>query len=344
MARPAGRRREWLPMTTTVRRRALVVALPLVAALAAPAALAQAPLKLRLSVENTPGSTTQHMLATFRDDLKTRLGDAVAVDYFDSGVLGNEGVHMDQIRTGQIDVYPLGSDAIVFDKKWAVFDMPFMFKDRETAERFLDSPLAAEMSASMRRSAGVEVLSFGALGLRQLTNNVRPIVRPEDLKGIKMRVPGSQTRIMTFRMLGAAPVTMSTGELYLGLKNGTVDGQEQPLLSIKSRSLNEVQTYLSLADFIYTPITLIMNGRTYDRLTPAQREAVQAAAKVAAAASRQRGLESDAALLKEFEASMKVNRIDTAAFRAAAQPIWKEIAPIAGEEFTARVVAFAAGS
>ncbi|HSS64987.1 MAG TPA: TRAP transporter substrate-binding protein DctP, partial [Gammaproteobacteria bacterium] len=82
-------------------------------------------LKLRLSVESTPGASTQHMLASFRDALKEELGDQVDIEYFDSGTLGDEIVHMQQVRTGQLDVIPIGSDAVQLDSKWAVFDIPF---------------------------------------------------------------------------------------------------------------------------------------------------------------------------------------------------------------------------
>jgi len=88
-------------------------------------------LKLRLSVESTPGAATQHMLASFRDELKKEMGDDVAIEFFDSGTLGDEIVHMQQVRTGQLDVIPIGSDAVQLDSKWAVFDIPFLFKDRE---------------------------------------------------------------------------------------------------------------------------------------------------------------------------------------------------------------------
>jgi TRAP-type C4-dicarboxylate transport system substrate-binding protein len=90
-------------------------------------------LKLRLSVESTPGAATQHMLASFRDFLKGELGDQVDIEFFDSGTLGDEIVHMEQVRTGQLDVIPIGSDAVGLDSKWAVFDIPFLFKDRVAA-------------------------------------------------------------------------------------------------------------------------------------------------------------------------------------------------------------------
>ena len=298
-----------------------------------------ADLDLRMSVESAPGAATQVMLAAFRDALQEELGDAVAIEYFDGGTLGDEIVHMEMVRTGQLDVIPIGSDAVQLDAKWAVFDMPFLIPDRDTASRILDGDIGEQLAASMRESADLQVLGFGEIGFRNITNNVRPVVTPSDLQGLKLRVPGSKTRILAFETLGATPVTMNIGELYLALQQGTVDGQENPLGNIKAFSWHEVQDYLSLSSHVYTPITLVMNGARWDGLSDEQKAAVQRAAEKAVAHSREYGANNDATLLEELSQSMEVNEIDLPAFQEAAKPIWDEIAPIAGEEFTQTVIA-----
>jgi tripartite ATP-independent transporter DctP family solute receptor len=266
------------------------------------------------------------------------MGDAVEIEYFDGGTLGDEIVHMEMVRTGQLDVVPIGSDAVQLDSKWAVFDMPFLFPDRETASRVLDGEIGQQLTESMRESAGLQVLGFGEIGFRNITNNVRPVVTPADLEGLKLRTPGSKTRIMAFEMLGAAPVTMNIGELYLALQQGTVDGQENPLGNIKAFSWNEVQKYLSLSSHVYTPVTLAMNGQRWDSLSDEQKAAVGRAAAKAVEHSRQFGANNDATLLDELSKDMQVNEIDIEAFQEAAKPIWDEIAPVAGEDFTAAVI------
>lgn len=301
-------------------------------------AAAQEPLKVRMSVESAPGSATQTMLAAFRDALAEEMGDAVEIEYFDSGTLGDEIVHMEMVRTGQLDVIPIGSDAVQLDSKWAVFDMPFLFPDRETASRVLDGEIGQQLSESMRENAGLQVLGFGEIGFRNITNNVRPVVVPADLEGLKLRTPGSKTRIMAFEMLGATPVTMNIGELYLALQQGTVDGQENPLANIKAFSWNEVQDYLSLSGHVYTPITLVINGDRWDGLSDEQKAAIERAAAKAVQQSRQYGADADATLLDELSKDMQVNEIDIKAFQEASKPIWDKIAPVAGEDFTASVI------
>jgi TRAP-type transport system periplasmic protein len=322
----------------TRRNLATLALLTPLAGLLATEGAAAADLHIRMSVESAPGASTQVMLAAFRDALQEELGDAVEIEYYDGGTLGDEIVHMEMVRSGQLDVIPIGSDAVQLDAKWAIFDMPFLFPDRETASRILDGAIGEELTASMRKSADLQVLGFGEIGFRNITNNVRPVVEPSDLEGLKLRTPGSKTRILAFQMLGATPVTMNIGELYLALQQGTVDGQENPLGNIKAFSWFEVQKYLSLSHHVYTPITLVMYGPRWDGLSDDQKAAFGRAAEKAVEQSRQYGADNDATLLDELGKSMQVNEIDLPAFKAAAKPIWDQIAPVAGEEFTKKVV------
>lgn len=318
------------------------LSLPFAAILAVPNTEA-ADLDIKMSVESAVGSPTQVILAAFRDALQEELGDVVAIEYFDSGQLGDEIVHMEQVRTGQIDVVPIGSDAVQLDQKWAIFDMPFLFPDRETASAVLDGEIGQELAASMREKAGLHILGFGEIGFRNITNNVRPVVTPADLEGLKLRTPGSKTRILAFEMLGASPVNINIGELYLALQQGTVDGEENPLAVIKAWSFQEVQEYISLSRHVYTPITFAMNGRRFDGLSDEHKAAFERAARRAVEHSRQYGADSDATLMDELSSDAAFNEIDVPAFQEASKPIWIEIGKVAGEEFTAKVIAAVGG-
>ncbi len=326
-------------MTHLTRRTALGLATA--ALLVAGTASAQDTLELRMSVESTPGASTQQILAAFRDALQAEMGDAVTIEYFDSGTLGDEIVHMQQVRTGQLDVNPIGSDAVQLDPKFAVFDIPFLFNSRDQVAAVLDGPIGAELDQSFQENAGLKVLGFGEIGFRHITNNVRPVVTPADLEGLKLRTPGSATRIMSFEMLGASPIKMNIGEVYLALQQGVIDGQENPFGNIAKWSWDEVQKYISLSRHVYTPITLVMNLRTYEGLTDEQRDAVHAAARVAVDSSRAYGAENDASLeavIRERSPDVEFNEIDAASFRDVAKAIGAEIGKTAGEEFTARFV------
>lgn len=321
---------------------AVAIGTLLAAALLAPTDVQAEALKLRLSVESTPGAATQHMLASFRDFLKEELGDKVDIEYFDSGTLGDEIVHMEQVRTGQLDVIPIGSDAVQLDSKWAVFDIPFLFSDRGAVAKVLDGDIGGQLDKSFQKTAGLKVLGFGEIGFRNISNNVRPVVVPDDLKGLKLRTPGSKTRILAFEKLGATPITMNIGEVYLALQQGVVDGQENPLGNIRKWSWYEVQKYISMSRHVYTPITFVMNLRKYNSLTSEQKRAVDRAARNAVLASRKYGEENDTKLVDEIKklskGKVEFNDINAKSFQDAAKPIAKEIGKIAGEDFTASVM------
>lgn len=289
-------------------------------------------LELRLSSENPPGGNTVSILERFAERIEELLGDQVSVEVFDSGVLGDEEVHLQQIRTGQIDIHSTGSDAIQLDPAWAVFDMPFLFDSRETVARVLDGEVGDMLAASMRDAAGVQVLGFGEIGFRHMTNGIRPIVVPADMEGMRIRIPGSEARAMMLETFGAVPVDINFGELYLALQQGTVDGQENPFLSINAGSFQEVQDYLSLTSHVYTPITLNMNAAKYDSLTDEQREAVHEAAAYAVEWTRQNGAAADERLMTEMTELMEVNEVDIQAFRDASGPVYEFVGELVGPE------------
>jgi tripartite ATP-independent transporter DctP family solute receptor len=296
-------------------------------------------LKLRISAENPLAILDVQMAQKFAEILKEELGANFEYELFHTKALGDENVHLQMIRTGQIDVYPMGSDAVKLDPSLAVFDMPFLFKDRASVVQMLDGELEGDFRKSLRSKAGLELLAFGELGFRQIVNKVRPVKTPADLNGVKLRVPGSETRILAFRDLGAAPVTLNLGELYLALQQGAVDGLEAPLATIKNSSFHEVTKFLSISNHVYTPVTLVMNGRKFDSLTAQQQAAVKQAAKKAADFTRDLGAKADATLVAELGKSVQVNEIDYPAFQAASRPTWEKIGKIAGKDISEKVIA-----
>jgi len=328
-------------MTKMLSRRPCLGALAGAALGLAALAPAQADtVSLKLSVETPQGDPLNVMLRAFASELEKRAGDQVSIEIFDGGVLGDEIAQMELVRAGEVDVVPMGSDVVELDKHFAIFDMPFLFPDAASAHRALDGELGDSLADSLREATGLEVLAFGELGFRVISNNKRPINTPADLEGLKLRTPGSKTRLMAFEMLGASPTPMNLGEVYLALKQGALDGQENPLSVIKEFSFHEVQKHISITRHVYTPITLTVNGDTWASLSPELQQAMREAAHAAAQATRELAAESDARLVSEFEAAgVMVNEADVAAFKAVTGPIYDAIGEVAGPEFVNKVLA-----
>ena len=296
---------------------------------------AMAEVRMRLAVETTSGDPTHVMLTTFRDTLEDSAGDEVSFTFNDGGSLGDENALAEQIRAGAVDVIPMGSDGVAaLDPHFSIFDTPFLFASKEQARAALDGEFGQTMAASLREKANLEVLAFGELGVRVISNSRREINTPADLAGLKLRTPNSPTRMMAFTTLGAVPTNLPLGEVYMGLRQGVIDGQENPLSVIKEFSLHEAQPYISLTNHIYTPITLVMNGAAYDALSDEMKEKVRAAAVAGVETTRTLSDESDASLVEEFRsAGVTVTEPDIAAFQTAAEPARAKIAEVVSPEF-----------
>ena len=134
------------------------------------------------------------------------------------------------------------------EPKFGVFDFPFLFADRAHVYKVVDGPIGDELNQAVLRNKGVRVLSWGELGFRHFTNAVRPITKPEDLKGLKIRVPPNKIRVAAIKAMGAAATPIPWKELYTALQQRVVDGQENPTNAIVSLSMWEVQKFVSLSE------------------------------------------------------------------------------------------------
>lgn len=308
---------------------------------AAPGADAAAePLTFVMAVETPPGDTLSNMLTYVAEELETEIGDRIEIERFYSGARGDEAAILEAVRAGQIDMVPVGSDIVSLNPIFGILEVPFLFQTRDQVTAILDGPLGQEMSDSLEESQGLHVLGFGENGFRHITNNVRPIVTPEDLNGLTLRVPGVEQRIQTFEAFGAAPTGLSFDEIYLALDQGVVDGQENPLAIIDQFSFYEVQQYLSLSAHVYTPVTMVINAERWDSLPADVQEAFDTAVARAVQRSREDGIAADAELVASLEENgMEVNEIDIDAFQEAVVPIWESLKADVGADFFDRVTA-----
>ena len=162
-------------------------------------------------------------------------------------------------------------------------------------------------------------------GFRHITNNKRPIVKPADLQGIKLRVPEGKWRVKMFQAYGANPSPMKFSELFTALQTGVMDGEENPLTQIYSAKFQEVQKYLSLTGHVYTPAYLTVGTQNWATLPPDVRKTLEDTAKETQAYVYSRPRKDDDDLLDKLKAAgMQVNEVDKDAFIAASKPIYEE--------------------
>ncbi|WP_353978793.1 DctP family TRAP transporter solute-binding subunit [Salinicola endophyticus] len=281
-----------------------------------------------------PQSDLQQVLAeAFKKEVERESDGELQVQIFPNGQLGNDAQMIDGTRSGIIDITLSGLNNFTgLVPEAAAFTLPFMFPDHEAAYRALDGKPGQQVMAKLGEF-GLEGLAFPENGFREMTNNRGPIREPKDLEGLRMRVNNSIALNDMFELLGANPQQIPVNELYTALETGVVDAQDHPLGIVVSFNFNEVQKYLSLTNHAYAALTLVMNKRRFDGLTPAQQKIVRKAAADATRMQREMNIQRSESMVRELEQKgMQVNRdVDTADFQQAVKPVWDKFIEAHGE-------------
>ncbi|MBI1776697.1 MAG: TRAP transporter substrate-binding protein DctP [Proteobacteria bacterium] len=307
--------------------------------MALPASAQKVTIKFATVVPDGPAAEILAMKA-FKSYVEFHSDKAIEVRLF-LGSVGGEREITEQVKQGTLEM-GLSADGAVagFYKEIQVFSIPYLFPSAPVAWAFFDHPFAQKLAEDMRQKTGIRTLSFSENGFRNLTNNVRPIKTPDDMKGIKMRTMESPVFMTFMRSLGAAPTPISAAEMVLALKQGVVDGQENPTLIIHDFGIADVQKYMSMDEHIYSLHLVMINDEFYAKLPTGYRQIVQDGARVLRGVSGTR----KAALQEEYVGKIKAKGVqvyitspeEKEAFRKASQePVRKFIEEQVGKELTA---------
>src|SRR3712207_2220416 len=314
-------------MTTMFKptRRALL--LGAAGTLAAPSVLrAQGQVRLTLGHGAAPGNprsvAAERMAAQLREKSNGRIEMRVA----GSAQLGDDAAMLTALRTGTLDmsVNSQGASSAVLPEL-AALGLPFLFPNSPAAYKVVDGPIGGELAQRFEK-VSLSALGGWDKGIRHITNSKRPINRPEDLRGLKIRTPPDPTTIDIFQALGAATQQINFNELYVALQQGVVDGQENPLANIHSSKLHEVNKFISLSSHQWQCNPVFASRIAWGRLRPDDRRLVQEAAKEAEAHQRTLSQEAEVRLLGEYRANqgVAVNEVDQAPFRAATASVYEK--------------------
>src|SRR5690625_5193754 len=218
---------------------------------------AQAQTKIRLGHVGEPGSLMDATANEFTKRANEKLGDDAVVEAYGSSQLGNDTEMLRKLKLGTIDMALPSTVMSSVDPAFALFELPFLMDDRDHVTRFHEDEFLTDTLKEVADGHGYKLLAFWENGFRNITNNKRPIVKPEDLKGIKLRTPNGEWRVRMFKLYGANPTPMPYSETFVGLQTGAVDGQENPLAQIYPAHFYEVQKYLSMSNHVYTPVSVL---------------------------------------------------------------------------------------
>lgn len=207
------------------------------------------------------------MIKLFEDMVETDSSGAIQVEIFPGGQLGSLTSMLDQVQAGQLEAFS-GTGVITnIYPEWQVFSIPYLFENADIAMAVMnDSDFMNNLYEDMRKETGVRVLGMAQNGFRHFSNNERVIKTPEDLEGLKIRVMEGKVYETFVEASGADPVPIAWDELYTALQTGVVDGQENPISSVESGSLDEVQKYITLDGHLWSENFLVINDEFFNNL------------------------------------------------------------------------------
>ena len=302
-------------------------------------------LTLKFGHVGKPGSLFEASVNEFAKCSNAELAGKAEVQTFGSSQLGKDKELLQKLKLGQITFSLPSSVMSSVADEFGVFEMPYIIKDREHMKR-----VQAELGDTFQKAAqakGYRILGYFENGFRHITNNTRPIEKPADLAGVKLRTPKGAWRVKMFKLYGANPTPMAFSEVFTALQTGVIDGQENPYAQIASAKFQEVQKYLSITGHVYTPAYILVSDKNYQKL-PAD---VQAGLEKCASDSQAFVYETAARLETELldvikGAGVAVNNADNAAFIEASKPIYDEFSSSVsgGKELIDKVQSLSSGS
>ena len=263
----------------------------------------------------------------FKANVEKRTNGEVKIALFGNNVLGSPPEVLEQVMLGAVDMSLSGQDQLAKHLPfYDVISTPFAFKDYATADKIIDGDFKAWAEPELMKKNLVH-LSDWEWGFRQLTNSKKPVVTPADLKGMKIRTPPAFAYQAFVEAAGGNAVTIAFSELVMAMKQGVVDGQENPVGTIYDLKLYETQKYMSILNYTYSSMVHIVNKKSWDKLKAEQKKIVAEESAIAAKSARKSLRDAESVQLKDLETTkgIVVARPDLAPWKAAMGPAWDKV-------------------
>ena len=285
-------------------------------------ALAQAKIPLRISTPAVPDDWHAKMWTVFKDSL-----DKSSPNQFDTQInlnasLFKQGTEPAAMARGNLEL----SDISAFDMaklvpEFSIFTAGYVVRDPAHQQKVFNGPIGEGLFKTVSEKMDVTILSTAYLGTRQVNlRETRNVKTPADLKGIKLRMPGTKEWLFLGEALGATATPLAFGEVYLGLKTGTIDGQDNPLPTVRAAKFYEVTKQLVLTNHLVDSIFIAIANKTWNALTPAQKQNVKAAAQAAAQFNNENRIKEEGQIVDFFkQQGLQVTTPDLEAFRKSVQ-------------------------
>jgi tripartite ATP-independent transporter DctP family solute receptor len=256
--------------------------------------------------------------------MNERSGGRIQATVYPGSQLGtlrtiSEGLQMGTIEMGTQSPGGLAS----FWPLMGVLELPYMYRSNQHVYNVMDGPIGQELNEAFRAKTGIRILGYWMNLYRNTTNSKRPITKPEDFAGLKIRVPETKTIVDTIAAFGGNPVPMAFGEVYTALSQGIIDGQENPLSIISASKLNEVQKYLSLTGHVYSPTVVMISDEFWKKLPADLQKIITQAFEEIRPVARKTVEDQEKSILVDLKAKgMQINEVDPSLFQAKLGPLY----------------------
>jgi tripartite ATP-independent transporter DctP family solute receptor len=275
-------------------------------------------------------------IVVFADEIAKQSGNRIKVEIFPSSQLGTISEMLQSVQAGSLTMsMAVPAWYSSFMKPVDAFTLPYLVANADKLRKALDGDIGAQIG-KMGEGAGFKVLGFFLLGSRHIVNKTRPINKPEDCKGLKLRVINNPVYLQTFRLLGANPVAMDPSELYLATQQGVVDGFEYPLPDLIAQKMYEVIKFVSLDAHTTDFFIISTSKKTWDAMPPDEQKMVQAAWKTACDwqwKEQPAEIEKALARLKTLVAVNEITPDNKKLFVEVTRPVYKQFEPTIGKDF-----------
>ena len=306
-----------------VKASAFALAAAMAVSSVAPAS-AQDKIRLRMS---TPASETDFRSVGLATTFAEGVSDFADYEPHYNDSLFKQGTELVAIARGNLEMSITSAQELAkLIPEWSIFTAGYLMRDAEHQRKVFDGDIGREMYQLAEDKLGVKLLSVMYFGTRQLNlRGDKKITTPDDLKGVKLRMPGTDAWQFLGKALGANPTPMAFTEVYTGLQTGAIDGQDNPLPTDKDRKFYEVTDQIILTSHLVDMNFLAFSKKVWDDLTPEQQTLVMDAARSASAEITKTILENEAQLVEFFKGEgLKVYTPDVEAFRTRAQKMYQE--------------------
>ena len=313
-------------LMSMTRRAALGAAAALSLALAG-TALAQEPIKLRISTPAVESDWHARMLPVFAEELEKQAPGQFDVEIHLNATLFKQGTEPAAMQRGNLEMAMISAFDIAKQiPEWSIFTAGYLLRDPQHQAKVFASDIGQEMYKLVEDQMGIKILAVGYLGTRQLNlRGEKEIKTPADLAGVKLRMPSADTWLFLGEALGANPLPVAFGEIYTALQTGAIDGQDNPLPTVRAAKFYEVTDQIVLTNHLVDAIFLSMAASTWNELSDEQKAAVTAAAEAAVAFNNEGRIKEEAELVEFFKGEgLKVYAPDVEAFRTHVQQRYLE--------------------